>query len=161
MNMISVKIEKPEEINFILGQSHFIKTVEDVHEAMVSTVPGIKFGVAFCEASGKCLVRWSGTDETMIDLARKNALAIGAGHSFIVFLDNGFYPINVLNAIKALSEVCRVFCATANPVEVLVAETDQGRGILGVVDGSSPLGIEAEDDIAWRKGFLRMIGYKL
>ena len=161
MNMISVKIEKPEEINFILGQSHFIKTVEDVHEAMVSTVPGIKFGVAFCEASGKCLVRWSGTDETMIDLARKNALAIGAGHSFIVFLDNGFYPINVLNAIKALPEVCRVFCATANPVEVLVAETDQGRGILGVVDGSSPLGIEAEDDIAWRKGFLRMIGYKL
>jgi len=161
MNMISVKIEKPEEINFILGQSHFIKTVEDMHEAMVSTVPGIKFGVAFCEASGKCLVRWSGTDETMIDLARKNALAIGAGHSFIVFLDNGFYPINVLNAIKALPEVCRVFCATANPVEVLVAETDQGRGILGVVDGSSPLGIEAEDDIAWRKGFLRMIGYKL
>lgn len=161
MNMISVKIEKPEEINFILGQSHFIKTVEDMHEAMVSTVPGIKFGIAFCEASGKCLVRWSGTDETMIDLARKNALAIGAGHSFIVFLDNGFYPINVLNAIKALPEVCRVFCATANPVEVLVAETDQGRGILGVVDGSSPLGIEAEDDIAWRKGFLRMIGYKL
>ena len=161
MNMISVKIEKPEEINFILGQAHFIKTVEDMHETMVSTVPGIKFGIAFCEASGKCLVRWSGTDETMIDLARKNALAIGAGHSFIVFLDNGFYPINVLNAIKALPEVCRVFCATANPVEVLVAETDQGRGILGVVDGSSPLGIEAEDDIAWRKGFLRMIGYKL
>jgi len=159
--MISVKIEKPEEINFILGQAHFIKTVEDMHETMVSTVPGIKFGIAFCEASGKCLVRWSGTDETMIDLARKNALAIGAGHSFIVFLDNGFYPINVLNAIKALPEVCRVFCATANPVEVLVAETDQGRGILGVVDGSSPLGIEAEDDIAWRKGFLRMIGYKL
>jgi len=161
VNMISVKIEKPEEINFILGQAHFIKTVEDMHETMVSTVPGIKFGIAFCEASGKCLVRWSGTDETMIDLARKNALAIGAGHSFIVFLDNGFYPINVLNAIKALPEVCRVFCATANPVEVLVAETDQGRGILGVVDGSSPLGIEAEDDIAWRKGFLRMIGYKL
>jgi adenosine/AMP kinase len=161
MNLISVKIEKPEEINFILGQSHFIKTVEDVHEAMVSTVPRIKFGVAFCEASGKCLVRWSGTDETMIDLARKNALAIGAGHSFIVFLDTGFYPINVLNAIKSLPEVCRVFCATANPVEVLVAETDQGRGILGVVDGCSPLGIEAEEDIAWRKGFLRMIGYKL
>ena len=161
MNLISVKIEKPEEINFILGQSHFIKTVEDVHEAMVSSVPGIKFGVAFCEASGKCLVRWSGTDETMIDLARKNALVIGSGHSFIVFLGNGFYPINVLNAIKALPEVCRVFCATANPVEVLVAETEQGRGILGVVDGSSPLGIEAEEDIAWRKSFLRMIGYKL
>jgi len=161
MNLISVKIEKPEDINFILGQSHFIKTVEDVHETMVSSVPGIKFGVAFCEASGKCLVRWSGTNETMIDLARQNALAIGAGHSFIVFLDNGFYPINVLNAIKALPEVCRVFCATANPVEVLVAETEQGRGILGVVDGSSPLGLEAEEDIAWRKGFLRMIGYKL
>ena len=161
MNLISVKIEKPEDINFILGQSHFIKTVEDVHETMVSSVPGIKFGVAFCEASGKCLVRWSGTNETMIDLARQNALAIGAGHSFIVFLDNGFYPINVLNAIKALPEVCRVFCATANPVEVLVAETEQGRGILGVVDSSSPLGLEAEEDIAWRKGFLRMIGYKL
>jgi adenosine/AMP kinase len=161
MNLISVKIEKPDEINFILGQSHFIKTVEDVHEALVSSVPGIKFGVAFCEASGKCLVRWSGTDERMVDLARKNALAIGAGHSFIVFLGDGFYPVNVLNAVKAVPEVCRIFCATANPVEVLVAETDQGRGIIGVVDGSSPLGIEAEEDIAWRKGFLRMIGYKL
>jgi adenosine/AMP kinase len=161
MNLISVKIEKPEEINFILGQSHFIKTVEDVHEVMVSTVPGIKFGVAFCEASGKCLVRWSGTDETMIDLARKNAMAIGAGHSFIIFLGNGFYPVNVLNAVKSVPEVCRIFCATANPVEVLIAETNLGRGILGVVDGSSPLGIEADEDIAWRKGFLRMIGYKL
>jgi uncharacterized protein len=161
MNLLSVKIEKPEEINFILGQSHFIKTVEDVHEAMVSTVPGIKFGVAFCEASGKCLVRWSGTDDTMIDLARKNALAIGAGHSFIIFLGDGFYPVNVLNVIKAVPEVCRVFCATANPVEVLIAETDLGRGIIGVVDGSSPMGIEAEEDIIWRKGFLRMIGYKL
>ena len=161
MNLISVKIEKPEEINFILGQSHFIKTVEDVHEVMVSTVPGIKFGVAFCEASGKCLVRWSGTDETMIDLARKNAMAIGAGHCFIIFLGNGFYPVNVLNAVKSVPEVCRIFCATANPVEVLIAETNLGRGILGVVDGSSPLGIEADEDIAWRKGFLRMIGYKL
>ena len=161
MKLSSVKIEKPEEINFILGQSHFIKTVEDVHEAMVGTVPGIKFGVAFCEASGKCLVRWSGTDETMIDLARKNALAIGAGHSFIIFLGAGFYPVNVLNTVKAVPEVCRIFCATANPVEVLIGETDQGRGILGVVDGFSPLGIEAEEDIAWRKGFLRMIGYKL
>jgi uncharacterized protein len=161
MNLSSVKIEKPEEINFILGQSHFIKTVEDVHEALAGAVPGIKFGVAFCEASGKCLVRWSGTDETMIDLARKNALAIGAGHSFIIFLGAGFYPLNVLNAVKAVPEVCRIFCATANPVEVLMAETDQGRGILGIVDGSSPLGIEAEEDIAWRKGFLRMIGYKL
>lgn len=161
MNLISVKIEKPEEINFILGQSHFIKTVEDVHEAMVGTVPGIKFGVAFCEASGKCLIRWSGTDESMIDLARKNAQAIGAGHSFIIFLGNGFYPINVLNTVKALPEVCAIFCASANAVEVLVSETDQGRGILGVVDGSSPLGIEGDEDIAWRKGFLRMIGYKL
>jgi len=160
MNLLSVKIEKPEPINFILGQSHFIKTVEDVHEALVNTVPGIKFGVAFCEASGKCLIRWSGTDEAMTELARKNALAVGAGHSFIVFLEEGFYPVNVLNAIKLVPEVCRVFCATANQVEVLVAETELGRGILGVVDGSSPLGIETEDDIAWRKGFLRMIGYK-
>jgi len=161
MNLVSVKIEKPEEINFILGQSHFIKTVEDLHEALVSTVPGIKFGLAFCEASGKCLVRWSGTDEAMLELARKNALAIGAGHSFIVFLGEGFYPVNVLNAVKNVGEVCRIFCATANPVEVIIAETEQGRGILGVVDGSSPLGIEDEEGIAWRKGFLRMIGYKL
>ena len=161
MNLFSVNIEKPEEINLILGQAHFIKTVEDIHEAMVNAVPGIKFGVAFCEASGKCLIRWSGTDETMIDLARKNALAIGAGHSFIIFLGDGFYPVNVLNAVKNVPEVCRIFCATANPVEVLLAETEQGRGILGIVDGSSPLGIEADEDIAWRKGFLRMIGYKL
>ena len=161
MNLITVKIDKPEEINFILGQSHFIKTVEDVHEALVNTVPGIKFGLAFCEASGKCLVRWSGTDLAMIELAQKNALAISAGHSFIVFLAEGFYPVNVLNAIQGVPEVCRIFCATANPVEVILAETEGGRGILGVVDGSSPLGIEGEEDIAWRKGFLRMIGYKL
>ena len=161
MNLTTVKIEKPEAINFILGQSHFIKTVEDVHEALVSAVPGIKFGVAFCEASGKCLVRWSGTDEAMIELAQKNALAIGAGHSFIVFLGEGYYPVNVLNVLKNVTEVCRIFCATANPTEVLVAETGQGRGILGVVDGSSPKGIEGEEDIAWRKGFLRQIGYKI
>ena len=161
MNLTSVRIEKPEEINFILGQSHFIKTVEDVHEALVNTVPGIKFGLAFCEASGMCLVRWSGTDDAMLELARKNAQAIGAGHSFIIFLGNGFYPVNVLNAVKNVPEVCRIFCATANPVDVLIAETDLGRGILGVVDGSVPLGIEADEDIAWRKGFLRMIGYKL
>jgi adenosine/AMP kinase len=160
MNLISVKIEKPEQINVILGQSHFIKTVEDVHEALVNSVPGIKFGVAFCEASGKCLIRWSGTDETMNDLARRNARTIGAGHSFIIFLGEGFYPVNVLNAIKTVPEVCRIFCATANPVDVLIAETDLGRGILGVVDGSSPVGIETDEDIAWRKGFLRMIGYK-
>jgi adenosine/AMP kinase len=161
MNLVSVKIDKPEPINFILGQSHFIKTVEDLHEAMVNAVPGIKFGVAFCEASGKCLIRWSGTDEGMNELARKNAQAIGAGHSFIIFLGEGFYPVNVLNAVKMVPEVCRIFCATANPVDVLVAETELGRGILGVVDGVSPLGIESDEDIAWRKGFLRMIGYKL
>ncbi len=161
MNLTTVKIEKPEAVNFILGQSHFIKTVEDIHEALVNAVPGIKFGLAFCEASGKCLIRWSGTDEAMIDLARKNALAIGAGHSFIIFLADGYYPINVLNAVKNVTEVCQIFCATANPTEVLVAETELGRGILGVVDGSSPKGVEEEEDIAWRKGFLRKIGYKI
>jgi len=160
MNLISVKIEKPEEINFILGQSHFIKTVEDMHEALVGAVPGIQFGLAFCEASGKCLVRWSGTDPEMIALAQKNATAIGAGHSFILFLGEGFYPLNVLNVVKMLPEVCHIFCATANPVEVLIAESEQGRGILGVVDGASPQGVEGDEDIAWRKGFLRMIGYK-
>ncbi len=160
MEIKTVKIEKPVEINFILGQSHFIKTVEDVHEALVNAVPGIKFGLAFCEASGKCLVRWSGTDETMIDLARKNALAIGAGHSFIVFLGEGFFPVNVLRAIQNTPEVCHIFCATANPTEVLIAETELGRGILGVVDGSTPKGVEDEQGITWRKGFLRKIGYK-
>ena len=161
MNLKAVKIEKPEAVNFILGQSHFIKTVEDVHEALVNAVPGIKFGLAFCEASGKCLIRWSGTDEAMIELARKNALAIGAGHSFIIFLADGFYPVNVLNTIKQVTEVCQIFCATASPTEVLVAETELGRGILGVVDGASPNGMEGEADIAWRKGFLRKIGYKI
>lgn len=160
MELISIPIEKPLETNFILGQSHFIKTVEDIHEALVGTVPGIKFGLAFCEASGKCLVRTSGTDPEMIQLAEKNALAIGGGHSFIVFLGEGFYPINVLNAIKHVPEVCRIFCATANPTEVIVAESQQGRGILGVIDGFSPQGVEAEEDVVWRKGFLRMIGYK-
>jgi adenosine/AMP kinase len=161
MDLFSVSIEKPESVNFILGQSHFIKTVEDLHEALVSTVPGIKFGLAFCEASGACLVRWSGTDEAMLDLARKNALAISAGHSFIVFLTEGSFPINVLNVVKALPEVCRIFCATANPTQVILTETDQGRAILGVVDGFKPKGIEDEEGIAWRKGFLRQIGYKL
>jgi len=161
MELITVKIEKPEEINFILGQSHFIKTVEDIHETLISTVPGIKFGLAFNESSGKCLVRWTGNDAEMIALAQKNAQAVGAGHCFILFLGSGFYPINVLNAVKLVPEVCRIFCATANPVEVIVAQTEQGRGILGVIDGSSPKGIEAEEDIAWRKGFLRQIGYKL
>ncbi len=161
MNITTVSIEKPEEINFILGQSHFIKTVEDIHEALVASVPGIKFGLAFCEASGKCLIRWTGTDTDMIALAQKNAQAIGAGHSFILFLGEGFYPVNVLNTVKNIPEVCHVFCATANPVEVLIGETDLGRGILGVVDGAEPKGIEGDEDIAWRKGFLRMIGYKL
>ena len=160
MEIKSVRIEKPEEVNFILGQSHFIKTVEDMHEALVASVPGIKFGLAFCEASGKCLVRWSGTDESMIELARQNALAIGAGHSFILFLAQGFFPINVLNTIKSLSEVAHVFCATANPTEVLIAESGQGRGILGVIDGSSPQGLEDDDERAWRRDFLRKIGYK-
>jgi adenosine/AMP kinase len=161
MNLTTVDIQKPAEINFILGQSHFIKTIEDLHEALVTAVPGIKFGAAFCEASGKRLVRWSGTDAEMTELARQNALAVGAGHSFIIFLGAGFYPINVLNAVKAVAEVCRIFCASANPVQVILAETEQGRGILGVVDGAAPLGIEGEEDIAWRKGFLRTIGYKL
>lgn len=160
MDIQAVAIEKPETINFILGQSHFIKTVEDIHETVVTAVPGIKFGLAFCEASGKCLIRWSGTDEAMVELAKKNAQAIGAGHSFILFLGEGFYPINVLNAVKNVPEVARIFCATANPVEVLVAQTEQGRGILGVVDGFSPKGIEDDEGIAWRKDFLRMIGYK-
>ena len=161
MEIQAVPIEKPEPINFILGQSHFIKTVEDLHEALVTAVPGIQFGLAFCEASGKCLVRWSGTNETMIELAKRNALAIGAGHSFIVFLAEGFFPVNVLNAVKSLPEVARVFCATANPTEVLVCQTGQGRGILGVVDGFAPKGVEGAEDIAWRKDFLRKIGYKI
>ena len=161
MQLITVPIEKPGKINFVLGQTHFIKSVEDIHVALVGAVPGIKFGLAFCEASGKCLVRWSGTDDSMVELARKNAVAIAAGHSFILFLDEGFYPLNVLNTLKMVPEVCCIFCATANPTEVIVAETNQGRGILGVVDGSSPKGVEGEDDIAWRKGFVWQIGYKL
>jgi hypothetical protein len=161
MELETVAIEKPEAINFILGQTHFIKTVEDIHETMVTHVPGIKFGLAFCEASGKCLIRWTGTDEAMLDLAKTNASAIGAGHTFILFLGEGFYPINVLNAVKMVPEVCRIFCATANPTQVIVAETELGRGVLGVVDGFSPKGIEDEEGIAWRKGFVRMIGYKL
>ena len=161
MEIKIVSIDKPEMLNFVLGQSHFIKTVEDVHEALVTHVPGIKFGLAFCEASGKCLIRWTGTDDEMVELAKSNASAIGAGHSFILFLAEGFYPINVLNALKMVPEVCRIFCATANPTQVVVAETGQGRGILGVVDGFPPKGVEGDEDIAWRKGFLRTIGYKL
>lgn len=155
-----VPIEKPEAMNFILGQSHFIKTVEDLHEALVSAVPGIKFGLAFCEASGPRLIRWSGTDDECLALARKNAQAIGAGHSFIIFLGNVF-PINVLGLIRNVPEVCRIFCATANPTQVVVAASAQGRGILGVIDGESPLGVEGEKEIAERKGLLRRFGYKL
>ena len=160
MEFSIVKIEKPLELNFILGQSHFIKTVEDIHEALITTVPNIKFGLAFSEASGKCLVRSTGTDEELIALAEKNSLEMGAGHSFIIFLGEDFYPINVLNVIKMIPEVCRIYCATANPTQVIIAETDQGRGILGVVDGLPPKGVETQSDVAWRKDFLRMIGYK-
>jgi adenosine/AMP kinase len=160
MEFSIVKIEKPLELNFILGQSHFIKTVEDIHEALITTVPNIKFGLAFSEASDKCLVRSTGTDEELIALAEKNSLEIGAGHSFIIFLGEDFYPINVLNVIKMIPEVCRIYCATANPTQVIIAETDQGRGILGVVDGLPPKGVETQSDVAWRKDFLRMIGYK-
>jgi adenosine/AMP kinase len=161
MELLSVKIEKSETINFILGQTHFIKTVEDVHEALVGAVPGIKFGLAFCEASGKCLVRCSGTDAARVVLAKKNALALGAGHTFIVFLGEGFFPVNVLNALKMVPEVCGIFCATANPVEILVAQTDLGRGIAGVIDGLVPAGVETDADVTDRKQLLRTIGYKL
>jgi adenosine/AMP kinase len=159
MELKTVKIENPNDLNLILGHSHFIKTVEDIHEAMVNTVPMAKFGVAFCEASDKCLVRYSGTDDELVELARKNAFNLSAGHSFIVFMKDMF-PVNVLNAIRRVPEVCRIFCATANPVEVIIAETEQGRGILGVIDGFASKAIESEDDIQWRKDFLRQIGYK-
>jgi adenosine/AMP kinase len=155
-----VSIEKPEDVNVILGQAHFIKTVEDLYEALVGCVPGIQFGLAFCESSGACLVRWAGSDEEMVELAKSNAMALGAGHCFLIFLRNAF-PINVLNAVKAVPEVCHIFCATANPVQVVLAETEAGRGILGVVDGLSPKGIEGEEGITWRTQFLRKIGYKL
>ena len=159
MDIKSVTIEKSEELNFILGQSHFIKTVEDIYEAMINAVPGVKFGLAFCEASGPCLVRYTGTDDELIELAKKNAYNLSAGHSFIVFMKD-IFPLNVLNAIKNLPEVCRIFCATANPTEVVIVETDQGRGILGVVDGFASKGIETEEDIQARKELLRKFGYK-
>ena len=161
MTLKLVAIEKPDDMNFILGQTHFIKSVEDMHEAMVTAVPGVKFGLAFCEASGPCLVRASGTDDELVELAKKNALALSAGHSFIVMLGQGFYPINFLNSIKVVPEVCRIFCATANPTQVVLVETEQGRGILGVVDGFLTKGIETKEDVKKRKDFLRMIGYKL
>ena len=160
MDLLTVRIENPEELNVILGQSHFIKTVEDLHETLAQSSPALRFGLAFCESSGPRLVRSSGNDGGLVALAERNALAIGAGHSFIVFLRDGF-PVSVLNALKLVPEVCRIFCATANPVEVVVAETGQGRGILGVVDGDSPLGVETPDDVVERKALLRRFGYKL
>ena len=159
MELKTIPIENPEQLNFILGHSHFIKTVEDLYEAIVNTVPGAKFGLAFCEASDVCLVRYTGTDEELIDLARKNALNLGAGHSFIIFLRDMF-PVNILNTIKNVPEVCRIFCATANQVEVIIAQTQQGRGILGVIDGFASKGIETSEDVDKRKGLLRTIGYK-
>ncbi len=159
MELKTVKIENPDSLNMILGHSHFIKTVEDVFEAMVNGVAGAKFGIAFCEASEKCLVRYTGTDNELIELSKKNAYRLSAGHSFIVFMKDMF-PVNVLNAIKNVPEVCRIFCATANPVEVVIAETDQGRGIMGVIDGFASKGMETEEDIEARKGLLRAIGYK-
>lgn len=155
-----VKIDNPKSLNFILGQSHFIKTVEDLHEALVNAVPGIKFGLAFCEASGPRLIRTSGTSETMVKLATKNAKKVGCGHAFFIFLENAF-PINVLNAIKMVPEVVQIFCATANPAEVIVGRTKQGGGVLGVVDGGSPTKVETADDVKHRKELLRKFGYKL
>jgi len=160
MELKTVKIEKPDELNMILGMSHFIKTAEDVFEAMTNSVPGVKFGVAFCEASMECLVRYEGTDEELVELAKKNAYALSAGHSFIVFMKD-IFPINVLPAIKQVPEVCRIYCATANPVEVIIAETEQGRGILGVIDGFPSKGIETEENRQKRRDLLRMISYKL
>jgi len=159
MELRLISIENPEGLNLILGQSHFVKTVEDLHEALVTAIPGIQFGLAFCEASGACLVRHSGTSDPLEQLAVRNACAIGAGHSFLVFLKDAF-PINVMGAVKRVPEVCRIYCATANPLQVIVAETDQGRGILGVIDGAAPKGVEDEAGAAWRRQFLRKIGYK-
>jgi hypothetical protein len=160
MELKTVKIEKPADMNFILGQSHFIKTVEDLYEAIVQTAPQMKFGVGFCESSGPALVRFAGNDPALTELAKKNALAIASGHAFIIFMEGGF-PINILNTVKNVPEVCQIFCATANPVEVIVAESEVGRGILGVIDGMKSRGVESDADIQFRKDFLRKIGYKL
>ena len=160
MNVFTVAIEKPEATNLILGQAHFIKTVEDLHEAIATTAPHLRFGLAFCESSGPALVRRSGNDERLVELATANALAIGAGHSFVIFVENGF-PISILNAVKAVPEVCQIYCATANAVAVVLAEAGDGRAILGVVDGVKPKGVEEAADVAARIGFLRRIGYKL
>jgi len=160
MNLTLVTVEKPADMNFVLGQAHFIKTVDDIYEAIVQANPAMKFGVAFCEASGPALVRSNGNDPALVSLAQKNALAIGAGHSFVIFLEGGF-PVNILNAVKSVTEVCSVFCATSNPVQVIIAESGGGRGILGVVDGVTSKGIETEADVRVRREFLRTIGYKL
>ena len=160
MKFLTVEIVKPEDVNVILGQSHFIKTIDDVYEALVGSSPYLRFGIDFCEASGPCLVRRAGNEEDLISLAVENATAIGAGHSFIVFLREGF-PVNVLNQLKQVPEVCRIFCATANQVEVIVAQTERGRGIVGVVDGESPRGVETDEDAVARHDLLRKIGYKL
>jgi adenosine/AMP kinase len=160
MEVKLVRIDKPDGMNMILGQAHFIKTVEDIHEALVSTVPGVKFGVGFCESSGPCLVRESGTDPNLQELARKNCMLLSTGHVFVIFLENA-YPINVLRALKDVPEICGIFCATANPVEVIVAESSQGRGVLGVIDGYTTKGVEGNEDKRARKEFLRKIGYKL
>jgi adenosine/AMP kinase len=159
MELKTIAVDKPADLNFILGQSHFIKTVEDLYEALVQTVPGMRFGIGFCESSGPALVRFAGNDQRLIELAQKNALALACGHCFIIFMEGGF-PVNVLNTVKNVAEVCQIYCATANPVEVIVAETEQGRGILGIVDGVKTKGIEADADIKVRKEFLRKIGYK-
>lgn len=159
MQLEIVPIEKPDDINVILGQSHFIKTVDDVYEALAGSSPHLRFGLAFCEASGPCLIRRAGNDDELVVLAVRNALAVGAGHSLIVFLRDG-YPVNVLNALKQVPEVCRILCATANPVDVVVMRTDRGNAILGVVDGSSPAGVETPDDVVERKELLRRLGYR-
>lgn len=159
MQIHVVRVENPDGLNVILGQAHFIKTVEDLHEALVGAVPGIRFGIAFCEASGPRLVRTTGTDPALVALATRNVQAIGCGHAFLIVLGNA-YPINVLDAVRRTPEVCRIYCATSNPLEVIVAETDQGRGVLGVVDGQAPLGVEGPEDVSARHGLLRSIGYK-
>jgi uncharacterized protein len=160
VELLTVTVENPDQLNLIFGQSHFIKTVEDLHEALAGAVPGIKFGLAFCESSGPRLVRTTGTDQALVDLATRNALAVGCGHTFFIFLGNA-YPVNVLAAVRQAPEVCQIYCATANPVEVVVAATDRGRGVLGVVDGQPPLGVEGAGDVAARRDLLRKIGYKL
>ena len=159
MELKSIKITAPSDTNLILGQSHFIKSAEDLYEALITSAPGIKFGLAFCEASGKCLLRTDGNDEELIKAAQSNAMELGCGHSFIIFMRNA-YPLNVLNSIKNLQEVCNIFCATSNPLEVIIARTEQGSGILGVIDGEKPKGIESTGDKEERRSFLRTIGYK-